>query len=124
MPGTFGDDDRGHAGINDEATEREREEAADEVHKVWMDAVADLCVKIGVDPKSFDWSPGETTEETVGNIVGKIADRFQNGELLNAARIVLAGLDLRIRLAPPNAVPVFNGIAELHCAIEKIEQYR
>lgn len=39
--------------------------------------------------------------------------------LLAAAQKVLAGLNARIDAAPSNAVPVFDGIAELHTAIGK-----
>ena len=40
-------------------------------------------------------------------------------ELLTAAERIMAGLDARIADAPPEAVPVFYGIAELHSAIQK-----
>lgn len=61
---------------------------ADEVHQIWMDAVAGLCESIGVDPKSFDWGPAETTEETVGNIIGNITERRADvvGKLVEALK--------------------------------------
>lgn len=40
-------------------------------------------------------------------------------DLLTAAQTVLAGLNARIDAAPDTAKPVFNGIAELHDAINK-----
>lgn len=40
-------------------------------------------------------------------------------ELLEAAQTVLAGLLVRIDAAPSSSKPVFNGIAELHDAINK-----
>jgi len=42
-------------------------------------------------------------------------------DLLEAAKKVLAGLNARIDNAPLHAVPVFDGIAELHAAIHKAE---
>jgi|GEM_PF-1192213 len=42
-------------------------------------------------------------------------------DLLEAAQKVLAHLEARIEGAPSNAVPVFDGIAELHDAISKAE---
>lgn len=44
-------------------------------------------------------------------------------DLLAAAEKVLAGLEARIEAAPPNAVPVFDGIAELHDAINKARDH-
>lgn len=42
-------------------------------------------------------------------------------DLLAAAKKVMAGLDARIEAAPSTAKPVFNGIADLHDAINKAE---
>lgn len=42
-------------------------------------------------------------------------------KLLAAAKTVLAGLTARIDAAPGDAVPVFDGIADLHTAIAKAE---
>lgn len=41
--------------------------------------------------------------------------------LLEAAKVVLAGLVERVRLAPSGAVPVFDGIADLADAINEAE---
>ena len=40
-------------------------------------------------------------------------------DLLEAARIVLAGLHARIDAAPPTSVPVFDGIADRAAAIAR-----
>lgn len=53
------------------------DDEANEIHQTWSDSVATLATAIGVDPKSFDWSPRETTEETVGGIVGNIIERYK-----------------------------------------------
>jgi len=42
-------------------------------------------------------------------------------DLLDAAKKVLAGLNARIDAAPGNALPVFDGIADLYAAIAKAE---
>jgi hypothetical protein len=42
-------------------------------------------------------------------------------DLLEAAKLVLAGLEARIDAASASAVPVFDGIANLHDAIAKAE---
>jgi glycerate kinase len=39
-----------------------------------------------------------------------------------AAQAVLDGLNARIDTAPANAVPVFDGIAELHSALSALEE--
>lgn len=45
-----------------------------------------------------------------------------NHALVAAAEHVLAGLNARIDAADKSAVPVFNGIAELHSAIQQVKQ--
>jgi hypothetical protein len=62
--------------MSENTTDTTAGDEADEVHQLWSDAVADLCNKIGVDPKSFDWSPRDTDEETISGIVGNIIDRL------------------------------------------------
>lgn len=42
-------------------------------------------------------------------------------KLYEAAKRVLDGLNFRIENAPSDAVPVFDGIAELHAAIAEYE---
>lgn len=52
------------------------EEHAERIHQLWSDHFADHLKAIGIDPKSFDWSPRETEEETIGGIFGKVLDRI------------------------------------------------
>ncbi len=40
-------------------------------------------------------------------------------EFISASRKVLAGLNARIEQADPHSVPVFDGIAELHAALQR-----
>lgn len=55
-------------------------------------------------------------------LVETIVHRFNNfNALLASAKIVMAGLEARIDRASENAVPVFNGIADLHDAIAAAE---
>lgn len=42
-------------------------------------------------------------------------------DLYAAAKVVLDGLNARIDAAPRDAIPVFDGIALLHAAINKAE---
>lgn len=44
-----------------------------------------------------------------------------HADLLEAAKLVLAGLDARMEQAPANSVPVFYGAAELRDAVSKAE---
>lgn len=56
--------------------EKERDEArseTEEVHEMWTDMVCGLATEGG---KMIDCSPGETTRETIGNIVGKVEQQI------------------------------------------------
>jgi hypothetical protein len=47
-----------------------------------------------------------------------MGEQARNGELRRAAQTVLDGLNARIEQAPDGAVPVFDGIADLHDALQ------
>lgn len=51
-------------------------------------------------------------------------ERRANRALLAAAKQVLKGLNARIDNADPRHVPVFDGIAELHTAIGRVDRLR
>ncbi len=64
---------------------------------------------------------GEVKDEPIGLANARLIAAAP--DLLAAAKIVLAGLNQRIDAAPIDAVPVFDGIAELHSAVAKAERF-
>lgn len=64
---------------------------------------------------TFKWDAAEAESKANALLVAASPD------LLDAAKKVMAGLVARIEAAPSNSVPVFDGIAELHDAINKAE---
>jgi hypothetical protein len=70
------------------------------------------------------WSAA-TDDEKAAQIeagIRSLASQPAEPELLAAAKKVLAGLEARIEAAPPEAVPVFDGIVDLHDAIGRAER--
>lgn len=87
---------------------------AEEVHDIWLNAVAGLCSTIGVDPKSFGWDACETTEETVGNIVGKIDERFPFRWILVSDRLPEVRAVVLVAIGPSVIVGRYEGDGRFH----------
>ncbi len=76
-----------------------------------------IC-SVGTTPISKDATP----QERIAYCARAMADArliAAAPDLLEAAKVVLAGLNARIDSAPANAVPLFTGISALHDAIAK-----
>jgi hypothetical protein len=63
--------------------------------------------------EDYIWRPAKSAVDEIERL------RAINTELVGAAQKVIAGLNARIDAAPRHAVPVFDGIAELHAAIAR-----
>lgn len=59
--------------------EREGQDEADRIHDLWVECIDHLREDLGLPDDAIGYDPGETAEETIGNIVGQLHDKLRPG---------------------------------------------